>query len=104
MGVDSANEALANACVEAVRQASRDRGLQVEVLEVTPEQRLRVVVDGAAQRWDLVIECLSSSLTRLPRVRLKPTGRLHLMWGTLALFALATTKVCHWTPTDKLIS
>lgn len=77
MGVDSANEALANACVEAVRQASRDRDLQVEVLEVTPEQRLRVVVDGAAQRWDLVIECLSSSLTRLPHVRLKPTGRLH---------------------------
>jgi hypothetical protein len=77
MGSDSANEALVNACVEAVRQASHDRGLQVEVLEVTPEKRLRVIVEGASQRWDLVIECMRTSLTRLPHVRLQPTGRLH---------------------------
>jgi hypothetical protein len=64
------------ACLEAVRQASVDRNLQVEVLEVTPENYLRVVVVGASQQWDLTVECLSESLTRLPRVRLKPSGRL----------------------------
>ncbi|WGG48873.1 ThiF family adenylyltransferase [Rugamonas sp. DEMB1] len=77
MDPDSANEALTKACVEAIRQASHDRGLQIEVLEVTPENRLQVVVQGASQRWNLVVECLSRSLTQLPHVRLKPTGRLH---------------------------
>lgn len=77
MGAGNANDDLVNACLEAVRQASVDRGLQLEVLEATAEQRLHVVVQGASQRWDLVIECLSGSLTRLPHVRLKPTGRLH---------------------------
>jgi hypothetical protein len=77
MGAGNANEDLVNACLEAVRQASVDRGLQLEVLEATAEQRLNVVVQGASQRWDLVIECLSAALTRLPHVRLKPTGRLH---------------------------
>jgi hypothetical protein len=77
MGADSANEALVNACVEAVRQASLDRGLQVEVLEITPEKYVHVVVEGTSQRWDVKVECLSESLTRLPRVRLQPTGSLH---------------------------
>lgn len=77
MGSGAANEALCNACVEAVRQASHDRDLQVKVLEVTPEKYVRVVVEGASQSWDLTIECLSESLTQLPRVRLQPTGRLH---------------------------
>ena len=67
---------LLHACLEAARQACVDRGLQVEVLEVTPENYLRAVVVGASQRWDLTVECLSESLTRLPRVRLKPVGRL----------------------------
>lgn len=77
MGAGNVNEDLVKACLEAVRQASVDRGLQLEVLEATAEQRLNVVVQGASQRWDLVIECLGASLTRLPHVRLKPTGRLH---------------------------
>jgi hypothetical protein len=77
MNSGAANEALVNACVEAVRQASHGRGLQVKVLEVTPEKYVRVVVEGASQSWDLKIECLSESLTKLPRVRLQPTGRLH---------------------------
>jgi hypothetical protein len=73
----SANVALVDACLEAVRQACLDRGLQVKALEITPAKRLRVVVEGASQRWDLEIECLTDSLTRLPRVRLLPTGGLH---------------------------
>lgn len=77
MSSGAADEALVNACVEAVRQASHDRGLQVELLEATPQKRLHVVVHGASQRWDLEIQCLSESLTKLPHVRLKPTGRLH---------------------------
>ncbi|WP_295751510.1 ThiF family adenylyltransferase [Undibacterium sp.] len=66
-----------NACREAVRQASYVRGLQVEVLELTPVKHLHVVVQGVFQRWNLEIECLSESLTRLPHVRLQPTGSLH---------------------------
>lgn len=76
MDSGNANEALANACLEAVRQASLDRSLQVSVLEVTPVKHLHIVVEGASQRWDLEIDCLSDSLTRLPRVRLQPTNSL----------------------------
>jgi len=55
---------------------SRDLKTSIKELEVTPENYLHVVVVGASQRWDLTIECLSASLTRLPHVRLKPPGRL----------------------------
>lgn len=77
MGASGTNEDLVNSCLDAVRQSIVDRGLQVDVLEVTAEKKLHVSVKGASQLWDLEIECISTSLTRLPQVNLRPTGRLH---------------------------
>jgi hypothetical protein len=71
-----ATQDLLDACLEAVRQACLDRKLQIAALEITAENYLNVVVQGVSYRWDLTVECLNESLTRLPRVRLKPNGKL----------------------------
>lgn len=77
--MDLANEddVVVGECIEAVRQASIDHCLQIVTLEATATKHLHVVVQGASQRWDLDIECLSDAITRLPRVRLKPSGNLY---------------------------
>lgn len=71
------SEDLVNTCLKAVRHAVADRGLQLCASEATGEHSLKVVIQGSSQRWDMVIDCQSDSLTQLPHVRLKPTGRLH---------------------------
>lgn len=77
MSTGAAPDESVHACVEAVRQACRDRGISTDAFEITSDKRLRVGLKGASQSWDLEIECLSNAVARLPHVRLHPTGGLH---------------------------
>lgn len=81
MGNGMSPEESAEACFRAIQLACRDRGITACSLEITSHHNVRGSLQGAAHVWDIEVECLGKAVTRLPKVWLHSTGRLHAHVG-----------------------